>query len=96
MWWLLKNPKVRGIYNVGSGKARSWNDLLKAVFSAMGREPSITFIDMPESLRNQYQYFTEAPMQKLRSAGYTKPFSSLEEGATDYICQHLMRDDIHW
>jgi ADP-L-glycero-D-manno-heptose 6-epimerase len=96
MWWLLQNPTVNGLFNVGSGKARSWNDLLRAVFAAMGREPKIQFIDMPESIRNQYQYFTEAPMQKLVAAGYTKPFHSLEEGVRDYITQHLMKSEIHW
>jgi ADP-L-glycero-D-manno-heptose 6-epimerase len=96
MWWLLHNPQVNGIFNVGSGKARSWNDLLRAVFSAMGKEPNIRYIDMPESIRNQYQYFTEAPMQKLKAAGYAKPFHSLEEGVRDYVTQHLIKSDKHW
>ena len=96
MWWLLQNPSVNGLYNVGSGKARSWNDLLKAIFAAMSKEPKILYIDMPESLRNQYQYFTEAPTDKLRAAGYTAPFYTLEEGVKDYIRQHLMQPDMHW
>jgi ADP-L-glycero-D-manno-heptose 6-epimerase len=96
MSWLLKNPSVNGLFNVGSGKARSWNDLLHAIFKAMGKPPSITYIDMPAELRNQYQYFTEAPMEKLRSAGYTKPMHTLEEGITDYIQNHLQKPDQHW
>jgi ADP-L-glycero-D-manno-heptose 6-epimerase len=62
----------------------------------MGKPPSITYIDMPAELRNQYQYFTEAPMEKLRSAGYTKPMHTLEEGITDYIQNHLQKPDQHW
>jgi ADP-L-glycero-D-manno-heptose 6-epimerase len=96
MWWLLNNPTVNGIFNVGSGKAESWNTLLGAVFTAMGREPRINYIDMPESIRNQYQYFTEAPMHKLRTAGYSKPFSPLAEGVRDYVTQHLVKEDKHW
>lgn len=96
MSWLLDNKQVNGIYNVGSGRARSWNDLLKAIFLSMGREPAIKYIDMPESLRNQYQYYTEAPIEKLRAAGYTAPISSLEDGVRDYITQHLMRPEMVW
>lgn len=96
MWWLLQNPTINGLFNVGSGKARSWNDLLRAVFKAMNQEPRIHYIDMPESIRNQYQYFTEAPMQKLHAAGYTKDFHSLEDGVRDYIAEHLVKEDPHW
>jgi ADP-L-glycero-D-manno-heptose 6-epimerase len=96
MSWLLDNKQVNGIYNVGSGRARSWNDLLKAIFLSMGREPAIKYIDMPESLRNQYQYYTEAPIEKLRAAGYTAPISSLEDGVRDYITRHLMRPEMVW
>ena len=96
MWWLLQNAAVNGIFNVGSGTARSWNDLLNSVFSAMNREPLITYIDMPENIRNQYQYFTEAPMQKLRKAGYSRPLYSLEAGVKDYIQNHLAKEDRHW
>jgi ADP-L-glycero-D-manno-heptose 6-epimerase len=92
MSWLSDNTKVNGIFNVGSGRARSWNDLLKAIFQSMDREPVIKYIDMPESLRNQYQYYTEAPIEKLRAAGYTAPIASLEEGVKDYITQHLMQE----
>jgi len=96
MWWLLNSPAINGIFNVGSGKARSWNDLLRAVFKAMNREPRINYIDMPESIRNQYQYFTEAPIQKLRTAGYSKELFSLEAGVLDYITHHLLQKDMHW
>jgi ADP-L-glycero-D-manno-heptose 6-epimerase len=96
MWWFLQNPEVHGLFNVGSGKARSWNSLLTAIFRAMDKEPSIHYIEMPEELRNQYQYFTEAPIQKLRAAGYSKPMHSLEEGITDYVQNHLSKPDQHW
>ena len=96
MWWFLKNPSVNGIFNVGSGKARSWNDLLNAVFTAMGKPIKISYIDMPKELQAQYQYFTEAPMGKLRAAGYTAPLHSLEDGVKDYVTNHLMKADQHW
>lgn len=96
MLWLLHNPTIHGIYNVGSGKARSWNDLLRAVFAAMQREAHIEYVDMPLSIRDQYQYFTEAPMNKLFAAGYTSPMSSLEDGIRDYVGGYLSQADIHW
>jgi ADP-L-glycero-D-manno-heptose 6-epimerase len=96
MWWLLNTPTVNGLFNVGSGKARSWNDLLNALFTAMKKPVNITYIDMPTELQAQYQYFTEAPMQKLRAAGYTAPLRTLEEGITDYVTQHLTKADQHW
>jgi ADP-L-glycero-D-manno-heptose 6-epimerase len=96
MSWLSANRHVNGILNVGSGQARSWNDLLKAIFKAMGREPVIKYIDMPESLRNQYQYYTEAPIEKLRSVGYTQTISTLEDGVYDYIANHLMKPENVW
>jgi ADP-L-glycero-D-manno-heptose 6-epimerase len=96
MWWLLSNPSVNGLFNVGSGKARSWNALLNAIFNAMSREPKISYIDMPVELRDQYQYFTEASMEKLRKAGYTKLMHTLEEGVTDYVQNYLQKPDQHW
>lgn len=87
--WLLENPQVSGIFNVGTGQARSFADLAKAVFAALGREPRITYVDMPEHLRGAYQYFTQAEMGKLRAAGYTAPFTSLEEGVASYVTGHL-------
>lgn len=91
MVWLLKNPSVTGIYNMGSGKAESWNALAKGVFSALGKSPNIKYIEMPENLRNQYQYFTEAPMEKLRASGYTGKFRSIAEGAKDYVQEFLAK-----
>lgn len=96
MSWFLYNSNINGIYNLGSGRARSWNDLLKAIFTAMGREPKISYIDMPESLRNQYQYYTEAPIDKLRAAGYKAEIASLETGVYDYITKHLLQSEMIW
>ncbi|EPR34659.1 ADP-L-glycero-D-manno-heptose-6-epimerase [Alkalidesulfovibrio alkalitolerans DSM 16529] len=96
MWWLLENPRVNGVFNVGTGKARSWNDLARAVFAAMGREPDIEYIEMPEAIRDKYQYFTEAPMEKLRRAGYDREFTSLEDGARDYVQNYLEKPEQHF
>jgi ADP-L-glycero-D-manno-heptose 6-epimerase len=87
--WLLERPEVNGVFNVGTGKARSFKDLATAAFAAMGREPAIEYIDMPEAIRDTYQYFTEAPMERLRAAGYTKEFTSLEDGVGDYVRGYL-------
>jgi ADP-L-glycero-D-manno-heptose 6-epimerase len=81
----IEKPISRGIYNLGTGKARTFLDLARAVFAAMGKQEKIDFIDTPESLRDKYQYFTEAQMDKLRAQGYTEPFVSLEDGARAYI-----------
>lgn len=96
MWWLLENPRVNGVFNVGTGAARSWNDLARAVFAAMGREPDIEYIEMPEAIRDKYQYFTEAPMEKLRRAGYDREFTSLEDGARDYVQNYLEKPEQHF
>jgi ADP-L-glycero-D-manno-heptose 6-epimerase len=95
MWWLLKNPKTNGIFNLGTGKARTWNDLIKAVFAAMKKKPNIEYIAMPEALRNQYQYFTEAEMRKLKKAGCPVKFSSLEDSVRDYVVNYLQKSDSH-
>lgn len=87
--WLLEHPKVSGLFNVGTGKARSWLDLAGALLGACGRETAIEFMDMPAALKHQYQYYTQAHMERLRSAGYTRPFTSLEEGVTDYVQRYL-------
>ena len=89
LYWLLTNRQVTGIFNLGTGKARTWNDLMKAVFSAMNITPQIDYVDMPESIRGQYQYFTEAEMDKLRHAGYKAPFTSLEDAVRDYVQNYL-------
>jgi len=90
---LTKSPAPSGIYNIGTGEARSFKDLATNVMTSMGREPDITYIDMPKDLQGKYQYFTQANMQKLRDAGYKKPFSSLEEGVKDYVQHYLMQED---
>jgi len=84
------NRRVSGLFNCGSGRARTWNDLVKAVFAAMGVEPRITYIDMPEQLREKYQYHTQADVTKLREAGFDDAFASLEEGVRDYVRNWLM------
>lgn len=87
--WLLASQSQSGIYNLGTGQARTFLDLGRAVFAAMGIEPEISFIDTPEDIRATYQYFTEADMNKLRTAGYDRPFTSLEEGIADYVENYL-------
>ncbi|HZL37454.1 MAG TPA: NAD-dependent epimerase/dehydratase family protein, partial [Tepidisphaeraceae bacterium] len=74
-----------GLFNCGTGKARSWIDLATATFAAMGRDPRIEFIEMPEALRGKYQYFTQATVEKLRAAGYEAPFTALEDGVREYV-----------
>lgn len=90
--FMMEHQEVSGLFNLGTGKARSFYDLAVATFSAMGKEPNIEFIEMPETLRPKYQYFTEADMEKLKAAGYDKPFFSLEDGAKDYVQNHLMKN----
>ncbi len=84
-WSMDKN----GLYNLGTGQARTFIDLAKATFAGLDMEPVIQYIDMPEDIREKYQYYTEANMQKLRDAGYTDPFSSLEAGVDDYVRNYL-------
>lgn len=95
MWWLFKNQDVNGIFNLGTGKARTWNDLIKAVFGAMEIKTKIEYIEMPEALRNQYQYFTEAKMDKLKATGCPVKFSSLEDSVRDYVVNYLQKPDPH-
>ncbi len=87
--WLMHHRSNSGIYNLGSGKARTFNDLAHATFHAMGKAPKIDFVDTPIDIRDKYQYFTEADMSKLIGIGYPHPFHSLEEGITDYVQQYL-------
>lgn len=89
--WLLQNKEVSGLFNVGTGKAQSFRELAEATFHALGLEPNIKYIDMPEKLRGKYQYYTQAEMANLREAGYDKPFADLEQGVTDYVQQHLAK-----
>jgi len=89
MWWLLNNRSTTGIFNVGTGQARTWNDLGAAVFKSMGKPLSITYIDMPDALKNQYQYFTLAPTKKLADVGCNVHFRSLEDSVQDYVSEYL-------
>ena len=89
--FLMEHRKNSGIYNLGTGKARSFNDLGTATFQALGLTPTIEYIDTPADIRDKYQYFTEATMQKLRSIGYDKPFTSLEDGVEDYVQNYLVK-----
>lgn len=90
--FLMKKTAPSGIYNLGTGKARSFYDLATATFKAMHKEVNIEFIDIPTDIRDTYQYFTEANMQKLIDAGYIEPFTSLEDGVTDYVTNYLLKN----
>lgn len=89
--FLMHHRKNSGIYNLGSGRARTFLDLVKAVFSSMGKPEQIEFVDTPADIRDKYQYFTEANMSKLKGIGYAKKFYELEEGVREYVQQHIMR-----
>jgi len=91
--WLLNNPSVSGLFNLGTGQARSFKDLANAVFTALGHAPDIAYVDTPEQIRDKYQYFTQARMDRLRQAGYRDPFTSLEDGVADYVRTYLEADD---
>lgn len=93
--WFLENSHVSGIYNVGSGAARSFADLATATMKAAGITPRIEFIEMPETLKARYQYFTQADISHLRAVGYAKPTTSLEEGIQDYVTQYLSKADAY-
>jgi len=93
LWWLLQNPGVNGIFNVGTGKARTWNDLIKAVFAAMDKQENIEYIEMPDSIRHQYQYFTQAEMDKLKESGCLIDFFTLEDSVRDYVVNYLQNHD---
>lgn len=92
--FFLQNQTHSGLYNVGTGKARSFLDLATATFGAMGLPTNISFVDTPKDIRDSYQYFTEANMSKLRAAGYDRPFHSLEDGVCDYVKNYLQEDKI--
>lgn len=87
--WFMENRKVSGLFNLGTGQARTFLDLSRAVFNAMKRNPVISFVDTPVDIRDKYQYFTEANMQKLQAAGYHEAFTSLEVGVEDYVSKYL-------
>ncbi|MCS3800188.1 ADP-glyceromanno-heptose 6-epimerase [Niastella sp. OAS944] len=99
-YWLMEqfekgNDVASGLYNLGTGKARSFEDLAKATFSGLDKEAKIEFIPMPEDIRDKYQYFTEANMQKLKDAGYSDSFYSLEEGVNDYVRNYLAKGNFY-
>jgi len=93
MLWLLENTGVNGLFNVGTGRARSFDDLAKALFATLERPPEINYIEMPEGIRERYQYFTEARIARLRAAGYKKPFTTLEAGVEIYVRDYLNQPD---
>lgn len=93
MLWFFEHREKAGIYNLGTGRAQSWNELARAIFKAAGRPESIEYIEMPDSIKGQYQYFTEADLSKLRRAGCPVRFRSVEEGVADYAALHLSRPD---
>jgi len=92
IYFLMHHRRDSGIYNLGTGNARTFIDLTNATFNAMGVKPNISFIDTPEDIREKYQYYTEANMTKLRSVGYTNEFYSLEEGIDDYVKNYLAKE----
>lgn len=93
--WLLANPGVSGLFNVGSGQARSFYDLAKAVFTSLGLEPKISYKDMPEELKDKYQYYTKGDIGKLREAGFLKETTPLEDGVADYVKAFLNQEDTY-
>ena len=102
IWWMynaMKNNKWakdrNGIYNIGTGKARTFNDVAKATFAALDKEPKIRYIDLPDDLKDAYQYFTEASVLKLKHAGYEAPFTSLEDGVNDYVRNYLSKKEYY-
>jgi len=90
--FFLDNPNVNGLFNIGTGKAGMWNDLVKAVFATMQKKPDIEYIDMPDSIKNHYQYYTQAQMKKLKKAGYNKKTTSIEDAVKDYVQNYLKTD----
>ena len=92
--WLLDHPKVSGLFNLGSGKARSFLDLAKTLMATLPKSNlTVEYFDMPEELRTGYQYMTEAPVQRLRANGYNRPFVTLEDGVREYVANFLEKDD---
>jgi ADP-L-glycero-D-manno-heptose 6-epimerase len=87
---LAANTTANGLFNIGSGHARTWNDLARALFAALGREPRIEYVEMPESIRDKYQYFTQADVRKLLGTGYDRPMTSLEDAVRDYALNYLV------
>ncbi len=95
MIWFWKHPEKTGIFNLGTGKAQSWNELAAAIFKACGKPERIEYVEMPESIRNQYQYFTEADLSKLRASGCPTAFLNVEHGVNDYVRNYLSKPDAY-
>ena len=93
MLWLLDNPRVSGLFNLGSGRARTFRDLVEAMFAALGRPAAIEYVDMPADLRGKYQYFTEAPLDRLRAAGFEAQMTPLEDGVRRTVQDYLSQED---
>ncbi len=93
MLWLYDRPEVNGLYNLGTGKAARFSELMGALFRAHGRAPELVYVDTPEEIRARYQYFTEARMDRLRAAGYDRPFADVETGVADYVARYLAQPD---
>ena len=93
--WMLQHPRINGLFNVGSGEARSFYDLAKATWDAIGKEPKINYKEMPENLKGKYQYYTKANIDKLRLFGYIKEMTSLEDGIKKYVQNYLNNDDMY-
>ena len=93
MEWLYANPQVSGLFNVGSGQARSFKDLALATFAALGQEPRLEYVEMPVTLQDKYQYYTQAPLDRLRQAGYPGTMTPLEEGVRTYVQDFLTQAD---
>ena len=91
--WLVENPEAGGLFNVGTGRARSFADLARAVFAALDRPERIEYVDTPVEIRDRYQYFTEADTARIREAGFSAPFTELEDGVDTYVRRYLATDD---
>ena len=91
--WLMDTPRISGLFNVGTGKARSFREMIEAMFAALGRSPKIEYVDMPQEIRGQYQYFTESRVGRLRAAGYNAGFTSLEDAVRRYVTEFLDLQD---
>lgn len=90
VWWFLRHPDANGLFNVGTGEARTWNDLARAVFAALDLPPQLDYVPLPEALRDSYQYHTQADLRRLRAVGYARPFTPLEEAVADYVRGYLV------
>ena len=93
MLWLYDNPEVNGLFNAGSGEARSFRELIEALYAATGQTANIDYVDMPDELAGKYQYYTKADLGRLRAAGYDRPATAVEDGGAEYVRDYLSRPD---